>query len=89
MNFVKGYTIDGFCREIFHLHFGDKSHSLWDRIYFRDYLRQNKQVAKEYEILKVKLAEEFKFNRELYTNAKSDFVNRITAIAKQAFKPLY
>ena len=82
MHFVKGYTIDGFKANIFHIHMGDKSHPLWDRIHFRDYLRQNKKVAEEYESLKISLAERFKFDREEYTNAKSDFVKRITEIAK-------
>ena len=82
MHFVKGYTIKGFKGNIFHIHMGDKTHSLWDRICFRDYLRQNKKVAKEYESLKISLAEKFKFDREAYTNAKSEFVKRITEIAK-------
>lgn len=82
MHFVKGYTIDGFTGNVFHIHLSDKSHSLWDRIYFRDYLKQNKRVAKEYETLKISLAERFKFDREEYTNAKGEFVKRITEIAK-------
>lgn len=82
MHFVKGYTIDGFKGNVFHIHMGDKSHPLWDRIYFCDYLRQNKKVAEEYELLKISLAEKFKYDREAYTNAKSEFVKRITEIAK-------
>jgi GrpB-like predicted nucleotidyltransferase (UPF0157 family) len=82
MHFVKGYTINGFEGNVFHIHMGDKSHPLWDRIYFRDYLRQNIKVAKEYESLKISLAEQFKYDREAYTNAKTEFVKRITEIAK-------
>jgi len=82
MHFVKGYTIDGFKGNVFHIHMGDKSHPLWDRLYFRDYLRQNKKVAQEYESLKISLAEKFKYDREGYTNAKSEFVKRITEAAK-------
>ncbi len=82
MNFVKGYTLKGFKRNTFHIHMADKSHSLWDRIYFRDYLRVNTNVAREYEKLKIELAEKYKFNREAYTKAKADFVKRITEIAK-------
>jgi GrpB-like predicted nucleotidyltransferase (UPF0157 family) len=82
MHFVKGYTINGFEGNIFHIHMGDKTHPLWDRIYFRDYLRQNIKVAKEYESLKISLAEQFKYDREAYTNAKTEFVKRITEIAK-------
>jgi GrpB-like predicted nucleotidyltransferase (UPF0157 family) len=82
MHFVKGYTINGISGDVFHVHMGDKKHPLWDRIYFRDYLRQNIKVAKEYESLKISLAEQFKYDREAYTNAKSEFVKKITEIAK-------
>lgn len=82
MNFVKGYTPEGYSGNQFHIHMGDKSHSLWDRIYFRDYLRRHKNTAREYETLKLQLASKFRFDREAYTNAKAEFVNRITAIAK-------
>ena len=82
MHFVKGYTIDGFKGNVFHIHMGDKSHPLWDRIYFRDYLRNNKSVAVEYEKLKKFLAEKFQYDREGYTEGKEDFVKQITKIAK-------
>ena len=82
MNFVKGYTLKGFMGNVFHIHMADKLHSLWDRIYFRDYLRNNTTVAKEYENIKIELANKYKFNRDDYTNAKSDFVKRITEKAK-------
>lgn len=83
MHFVKGYTIEGFKGKIFHIHMGDKTHPLWDRICFRDYLRKNKEVAKEYEKLKMSLLDKFKYDRDGYTNAKSEFVKRITEIAKK------
>lgn len=86
MNFVKGYTLNGFEGNIFHIHMADKKHSLWDRIYFRDYLRKNTNIAKEYEKLKIEFADKYKFNREKYTNAKTDFVKRITEIAKKEYQ---
>lgn len=82
MHFVKGYTSEGFKGNVFHIHMGDKTHALWDRIFFRDYLRNHKMIAKEYETLKNYLAEKYMFDREAYTNAKSEFVKRITALAK-------
>ncbi len=88
MNFVKGYTINGFEGQAFHVHMGDKNHSLWDRIHFRDYLREHLDVAKEYENLKIELAEIHKYNRETYTQAKTEFITRITEIAKQTYRPL-
>ncbi len=82
-HFVKGYTNDGFKEDVFHIHMGEKNHALWDRIFFRDFLRLNKSLANEYEKLKIELAKKYKFNREHYTNAKTDFVKRITAEAKK------
>lgn len=82
MHFVKGYTPNGFSGNVFHVHMADNTHSLWDRIYFRDFLRKNPAIAKEYETLKISLASKYRFDREAYTNAKSEFVKRITDIAK-------
>lgn len=84
MNFVKGYTLEGFSGNIFHIHMGDNKHALWDRIYFRDFLRKNPVIAKEYELLKISLANQYRFNREAYTNTKGEFVKRITEIAKKS-----
>lgn len=83
MHFVKGYTPNGFSGNVFHIHMSDKKHPLWDRIYFRDYLIKNPMIAKEYEILKISLADKHKFDREAYTNAKGEFIKKITEIAKK------
>jgi len=82
MMLVKGYTMKGFTGQTYHIHLSDKKHSLWDRLYFRDYLRNHSEVAKEYENLKIKLAEKHKYNREAYTRAKTDFITAITEMAK-------
>lgn len=34
MNFVKGYTLKGYKENIFHVHMGDKTHSLWTEFIF-------------------------------------------------------
>ena len=87
MMFAKGYTKSGFKGQAYHIHIrysGD-----WDEIYFRDYLKKNPGAASEYGVLKQKLAEKYKNDREAYTDAKTDFVKRITAIARKDFhKPL-
>ena len=70
--------------EAFHIHVryaGD-----WDELYFRDYLRQHPEIASQYAELKKDLAKEYKNDREGYTDAKTDFVKRITEIAKSANK---
>jgi GrpB-like predicted nucleotidyltransferase (UPF0157 family) len=55
----------------------------WDELYFRDYLIQNPQVKKKYEDLKIVLANEYKNDREGYTEKKTDFVKRINEIARK------
>lgn len=80
-SFNKGYTENGFAERVFHVHLrrsGDR-----DEIYFRDYLRDHSEVAKKYESLKMDLWKKWEFNRDGYTEAKTDFVNRITALAKK------
>ena len=81
MSFNKGYTENGFAEKVFHLHlryFGDN-----DEIYFRDYLNVHTEVAKEYEALKLGLWKKFEHDRDGYTDAKSEFVKKYTALAKK------
>ncbi len=77
----KGYTENGFAEKVFHLHLRLKGDD--DEIYFRDYLNAHPKTAKEYEKLKLKLAKEYEHNRDEYTQAKTEFVKRITDLAKQ------
>lgn len=68
-----------------HLHMVENSAMFqehWDRLLFRDYLKQHVEVAKEYELVKRRAAIRFDNNREAYTNAKTDFIRRITKLAK-------
>ena len=76
----KGYTEDGFAQKVFHIHVrcqGDH-----DELYFRDYLADHPEVAKEYETLKLGLWKRFEHNRDGYTQAKTEFVQRYTQKAK-------
>ncbi|KKO55103.1 GrpB family protein [Paenibacillus sp. DMB20] len=83
--FVKGYSPTGLEKESFHIHMGTKEQDfLWNRLYFRDYLRMNPTVAMEYEKLKINLAETFKYDREAYTQSKTEFINKITRLAKES-----
>ena len=82
--FVKGYTPTGLDEISFHIHMGTKDQDfLWDRIYFRDFLRFNPLIANEYEQLKLKLAEVYKHDREAYTESKTEFISKITHLAKE------
>lgn len=81
MTFVKGYTEQGFKGQVFHVHIryqGD-----WDEIRFRNYLINHKDVAKEYETLKLELADKFKYDRDAYTNSKTDFIKKINKLARK------
>ena len=43
--FVKGYTPSGLEDISFHIHMGPLTQNwLWDRIFFRDYLKHNREV---------------------------------------------
>ncbi|WP_428229532.1 GrpB family protein [Flavobacterium sp.] len=85
MVFVKGYKTTGVKEQTFHIHMGPGNHKLWDRIYFRDYLIEFSDIAKEYETLKVALAQEFQYDRVGYRVAKTDFVVKITEEAKKYY----
>lgn len=80
ISFNKGYTEEGFAERVFHLHLrvaGD-----CNEIYFREYLCAHPSEAKEYETLKLELWKKFEYNRDGYTNAKTDFITGKTEKAK-------
>lgn len=61
-----------------HLHLVPFNSKLWgERLTFRDALRQSPQLAAEYARLKQRLAEQFKTDREGYTDAKWPFIQRV------------
>lgn len=83
----KGYLPTGFAERVYHLHvrpLGD-----WDELYFRDYLRQHPQVARQYEALKLELRERFEHNRDAYTDAKAAFVREYSQKGRQEFAGRY
>lgn len=87
VSFNKGYTINGYADHVFHIHI--KEYGDCDELYFRDYLNDNCEKAKEYEKLKEELYNKYKPNRDLYTAGKSDFVKEITESAKMEYKNRY
>jgi GrpB-like predicted nucleotidyltransferase (UPF0157 family) len=65
-----------------HLHLIPFKSSLWkERILFRDVLRSNKSVAKEYQDLKQLLALKHATDRESYTENKWPFIKKVIANA--------
>jgi GrpB-like predicted nucleotidyltransferase (UPF0157 family) len=85
MTFGKGYSINGVCGQTYHAHIREKNDDFQDEIYFRDYLRQHAEVREDYEKLKIALAEKYKYERESYTKAKTDFITTVTKQAKKEY----
>lgn len=65
-----------------HLHMVEKNFELWDRLLFRDYLREHPTIAKEYAELKMNLSRFHKNDRVRYTEEKTEFIGRVTEIAR-------
>lgn len=83
----KGYTENGFADKVFHIHLrytGDN-----DELYFRDYLNEHPDVAKEYETLKLRLWRQYEHDRDAYTDAKTDFISKWTAAARKEYGDRY
>jgi GrpB-like predicted nucleotidyltransferase (UPF0157 family) len=67
-----------------HLHLVPIGTPQWlEAVAFRDYLRGHPAIAAEYEALKRRLAHQFHFDREAYTEAKRPFINRIIKLARE------
>lgn len=83
----KGYTEHGFSEQVFHLHLrhiGDN-----DELYFRDYLIEFPGVAHEYEKMKLTLWKKFEHDRDGYTHAKTEFIQKYTNEAKLKYGNRY
>lgn len=85
--FNKGYTKYGYAEKVYHLHVRNKAS--WDELYFRDYLIENKDISKKYEKLKLSLVEKFRYNRDGYTDAKTNFIKYYTKKAREKYKDRY
>jgi GrpB-like predicted nucleotidyltransferase (UPF0157 family) len=81
MKFMKGYTPAGFQGQAFHVHVRYRSD--WDELYFRDYLLAHPDIADEYARLKTELFKKYECDRNTYTEAKTDFIKRVTALARE------
>ena len=68
-----------------HLHMVAADGDFWKHhLLFRDYLISNRQVAEEYNNLKLDLAALFPQDREAYTNGKESFVRRVLREAENS-----
>ena len=68
-----------------HLHMVEGDSELWDRLYFRDWLRTHPEEVEKYSLLKRSLSNRYHDNREKYTKAKTKYIKTITRIAKAHF----
>ena len=68
-----------------HIHMVEANSTLWERLYFRDYLREFPAEAKHYVELKQSLAEQHPNDRVAYTEGKTEFVVSMTERAQQYF----
>lgn len=87
ISFNYGYTESGFAEQVYHLHLryaGDN-----EELYFRDYLIDNPDIAKEYQQLKLNLWHIYEYNRDAYTEAKTEFIKRHTIDAKKQYEKRY
>jgi len=81
VSFNKGYTQGGFADKVFHLHI--RLSNDIDEVYLRDYLNGHPEAAKEYEALKLRLWKEFEHDRDAYTVAKTEFVEKYTQLQRE------
>ena len=73
-----------------HIHVIPKGSEEWKNyLCFRDCLNENPGIAKEYEALKLELCEKYGNDRNAYTNAKEDFIRRVTAEARKKYADKY
>lgn len=69
-----------------HIHMVEAHFEHWDRLLFRDYLIEHPHMAQEYGKLKRGLSNTHSNDRVAYTQAKTDFVVRVTKIAKGYYR---
>lgn len=68
-----------------HIHMVESDFEHWDRLLFRDYLIEHSDIAKQYQRLKTELVKKYSKDRIAYTEAKTEFISRITEEAKRYY----
>jgi len=75
-------------RRVYHIHMVESDSELWDRLFFRDYLRDFPAEAKRYDTLKRSLAKRYAHDRIEYTTQKSEYIQKITDKAIKYYKKI-
>ena len=68
---------DGEGHRTHHIHMVEPDFSHWERLDFRDYLREHPEAVREYGEIKMRLAREHPDDRIAYTEAKGEFIERV------------
>ena len=75
------YTDSTLSADTYHVHIIYNKSDQWQNcIYFRDYMNANLNSAKEYEKIKIDLANKFKDDREAYRLSKNIFIEQILKV---------
>jgi GrpB-like predicted nucleotidyltransferase (UPF0157 family) len=81
MFFVKGLPPNS--PRTHHIHMIASDSVLWERLRFRDYLRQHPDETARYLSLKHQLAERYLTDREAYTSGKAAYIESVMQKARQ------
>ena len=71
-----------------HIHMVEPDSKLWDRLFFRDYLRDFPDEAQRYSELKELLSQQYAKDRIGYTEGKTDYVVSVTERARKYYERL-
>ena len=82
-----GYTKQGFAEKVYHVHLRRSGDN--DELYFRDYLNEYPEVAREYEALKRALWKRYEHDRDAYTEGKTEFICAVTQAARERYGACY
>jgi GrpB-like predicted nucleotidyltransferase (UPF0157 family) len=69
-----------------HIHMVEADSELWNRLFFRDYLRDFPAEAKRYDTLKRSLAKRYAHDRVQYTKEKSEYIQAVTEKAMHHYQ---
>jgi GrpB-like predicted nucleotidyltransferase (UPF0157 family) len=72
-------------RRTHHIHMVEPNSVLWERLYFRDYLKEFADEARRYADLKQSLATKYARDRVSYSEGKSEYVISTTEKAKSYY----
>jgi GrpB-like predicted nucleotidyltransferase (UPF0157 family) len=81
MFFIKGLPPNS--PRTHHIHMIESDSKLWERLLFRDYLRQHSDEAARYAELKLSLAGHYATDREAYTSGKAKYIESVMHKARR------